>query len=494
MESPTLYICGQWHIGHGPLLQSINPATEEMVWQGLTADENDVNLAIESARSAYPEWFESGIETRIAFLRKYKQILEAEKNSLATTISLENGKPLWESFGEVNAMIGKVDISIDAYVHRCPEIFKEDKQRQMITRHHPHGVIAVFGPFNFPGHLPNGHIIPALLAGNTIVFKPSELTPLVAEKMIKIWEQVSLPKGVINLIQGGPDTGRMLAGHPDIDGLFFTGSWNTGSLLTQLFSKKPGKILALEMGGNNPLIVSTVTDLQACAYTTIQSAYLSSGQRCTCARRLIVPSGSLGDAFLSELIKMIGHLKIGPHTSRPEPFMGPVISINAAEKLLSAQENLKSQGGICLVEMKQCEPKSAFLSPGLIDVTQVKNRSDEELFGPILQLIRVDSFEKAIKEAANTEYGLTAGLLSDSKDEFEQLAKSLKAGLLCWNTPTTNASSALPFGGTGKSGNFRPTAYYAADYCAYPMTFMESQSLKLPENLAPGIHLSPNEL
>lgn len=482
------YIANKWVQGSGSLLSSYNPATGDLIWQGFTAAKADVDLAIAAARSAQPAWSSMPLEERKKFLLAFKTLLTAEKNDLAEMISLENGKPLWEAKNEVAAMLGKIDISIEAYALRCPEVTKSTTgTQQSIMRHRPHGVVAVFGPFNFPAHLPNGHFIPALLAGNAVIFKPSELTPLVAEKTIRIWERVGLPPGVINMIQGGPDTGALLAEHPGLDGLFFTGSWKVGQHLKELFSKKNGKILALEMGGNNPLVVMDVKDLKAAAYTTIQSAYLTSGQRCSCARRLIVPRGPKGDAFIEELLALVSTIHVGPYTESPEPFMGPLISQSAAEKLLATQERLKQEGGIPLLEMKPLEQGPSFLSPGLIDVTNVASRRDEEYFGPLLQLIRVDSFEKALEEASHTDYGLTAGFLGDDKGLFDQFAQHVKAGIISWNSPTTNVSSALPFGGTGKSGNFRPTAYYAADYCAYPVTFVENNLLQLPEKYAPGI-------
>lgn len=485
---PSLYINNKWVSGSGAHFNSYNPSTGEVIWQGAAAGKADVDTAVFAARAAQESWSEMPLETRKGFLLTFKTLLTNQKDDFAKTISLENGKPLWESKNEVTAMIGKIDISIEAYALRCPEVIKNvSGSQQSLMRHRPHGVVAVFGPFNFPGHLPNGHFIPALLAGNTIIFKPSELTPLVAEKALKIWENVGLPPGVINLIQGGPETGALLAEHPEIDGLFFTGSWKTGQHLTEIFSKKTGKILALEMGGNNPLVVMDIKDLKAAAYTTIQSAYLTSGQRCSCARRLIVPKGPKGDAFVEELLSLIRTIHVGPYTETPEPFMGPLISQSAAEKLLATQEKLKQEGGISLLEMKPLKQGPNFLSPGLIDVTAVAFRQDEEYFGPLLQLIRVNSFEEALEEASRTDYGLTAGFLGDDRSQFDQFAKHIKAGIISWNSPTTNVSGALPFGGTGKSGNFRPTAYYAADYCAYPVTFVENHSLHLPDQCVPGI-------
>src|ERR1035441_8931981 len=186
-------------------------------------------------------------------------------------------------------MTNKVGVSIQAFQERRQARVVESASGITATRFKPHGVVGVFGPFNFPGHLPNGHIVPALLAGNTVVFKPSELTPGVGEKAIELWKEAELPGGVINFIQGGRDIGQALLVHPNLDGVLFTGSAGVGKAMRRALADRPGKILALEMGGNNPLIVHETSDLAAAVYHTIQSAYLSSGQRCSCARRLIVP-------------------------------------------------------------------------------------------------------------------------------------------------------------------------------------------------------------
>jgi succinylglutamic semialdehyde dehydrogenase len=488
-----LFINRQWQIGSGPMFTSRNPMSEDIVWQGHSACEADVNNAVAAARTAFKEWSNVSLEARITCLEKFRDIVAESCDTLAETISKETGKPLWESKGEVKSIANKVTISIDAYRNRCPEVSKEQTNALLKTRHKPHGVIAILGPFNFPGHLPSGHIIPALLAGNTIVFKPSELTPLVGQMLIQCWEKSGLPIGVINLIQGGRATGRLLVNHPDINGLFFTGSWQTGKILTEQFAKHPGKILVLELGGNNPLIVSSVKDLKSAALITIQSAYLTSGQRCTCARRLIVPVGENGDAFIHELIKMIGEIKVGPYTDLPEPFMGPVISESAAQHLIATQDALKAKGGKPLIEMHLVKLDTALLSPGLIDITDTQNPVDEEVFGPLLQLIRVPDFDAAIVEANKTTYGLSAGLLSDKQDEYEKFYREIRAGVINWNTPLTGSSSAAPFGGIGRSGNFRPSAYYAADYCAYPVASMEATTVKLPVELPPGIDLRNNE-
>lgn len=469
--------------------QSRNPATTQIVWEGQNAEVKDVDKAVKNALAAFDSWSNLPLSQRIDYLQAFREKLTLSKENLANAISEEIGKPLWESRSEVGAMINKVDISIEAYHQRCKELIREQASGLSITRHKAHGVIAVFGPFNFPGHLPNGHIVPALLAGNTVVFKPSELAPLVAELTIQCWEQAELPKGVLNLIQGGRETGQLLADHPQINGLFFTGSWTTGLHFLEKFAQHPEKILALEMGGNNPLVVYETSNLRAASYCTIQSAFITSGQRCTCARRLIIPKGGQGDDFLQFLINDMRGIKVGPYTNIPEPFMGPVISEAAAKHLLNAQTNLRSKGGKILVELSHLIEGTGLVSPGLIDVTNIQHRLDEEFFGPLLQVIRVNGFDEALEEANKTAYGLSAGILTDKKENYEKFYQKIQAGVINWNTPTTGASSSAPFGGVRHSGNHRPSAYYAADYCCFPVASLEAQELKMPETLSPGLEL-----
>lgn len=488
-EHSSLYINNTWKKGSGSPFHSKDPATGDLLWEGYAAAQADVDEAVQCAHHALNSWSLLSLEERKQYLLTFKAALEKSQNKLAETISQETGKMLWDSLGEVKAMIGKVDLSIESFAQRCPEVTKTHPAGTLITRHKPHGVVAVFGPFNFPGHLPNGHIIPALLAGNTIVFKPSELTPLVAEETIRLWESCGLPPGVLNLIQGSRETGQHLASHPLLNGLFFTGSYLTGLFLSEAFGKHPEKILALEMGGNNPLLIGAVGDKTAAAYLTIQSAYLSSGQRCTCARRLIVPEGVEGDFFLNILLNMIKGISIGRYNAQPTPFMGPVVSEEHALKILAAQTALIDQGAHPLLPTSHLCPGTGFLSPGLIDVTPMKERPDQEIFGPILQIIRVKDFEEGIQEANKTRFGLSAGLLSDRPEEYEQFYRKIQAGVISLNAPLTGASSAAPFGGIGCSGNHRPSAYYAADYCAYPVASIESPRLEMPASIVPGIKI-----
>lgn len=330
----THYIAGQWQPGQGESLQSLDPVSQALLWQGQGATAAQVDAAVAAARGAFSLWAAHSLDGRIAVLERFAACLKSRADEVARAIGEETGKPLWEAATEVNSMVGKVAISIQSYRERTGEKSGPLGDATAVLRHKPHGVVAVFGPYNFPGHLPNGHIVPALLAGNCVLFKPSELTPKVAELTVKCWIEAGLPEGVLGLLQGGRETGVALAGHPGIDGLFFTGSSRTGNLLHAQFAGRPDKILALEMGGNNPLIVDQVADVDAAVYTIVQSAFISAGQRCTCARRLLVPQGEWGDALLARLVQVAGQLKVGRFDEQPAPFMGSVISLQAAAQLM----------------------------------------------------------------------------------------------------------------------------------------------------------------
>ncbi|MBN6714285.1 succinylglutamate-semialdehyde dehydrogenase [Pseudomonas capsici] len=485
----SLYIAGAWQAGQGEAFDSLNPVTQQVLWSGQGASASQVEVAVQAARQAFAGWASRSLEDRISVLEAFAASLKKHADELSHCIGEETGKPLWESATEVTSMVNKIAISVQSYRERTGEKSGPLGDATAVLRHKPHGVVAVFGPYNFPGHLPNGHIVPALLAGNTVLFKPSELTPRVAELTVKCWIEAGLPAGVLNLLQGGRETGIALAANPGIDGLFFTGSSRTGNALHQQFAGRPDKILALEMGGNNPLVVDQVQDVDAAVYTVIQSAFISAGQRCTCARRLLVPQGAWGDAFLARLVAVTATLEVGAFDRQPAPFMGSVISLQAAATLLAAQRDLLAKGAIALLEMTQPQDRAALLTPGILDVSAVSNRPDEELFGPLLQVIRYADFDAAIAEANDTQYGLAAGLLSDSEARYKQFWLQSRAGIVNWNKQLTGAASSAPFGGVGASGNHRASAYYAADYCAYPVASLEAGALTLPATLTPGIKL-----
>ncbi|MEX5745382.1 succinylglutamate-semialdehyde dehydrogenase [Massilia sp. X63] len=491
MPNLSNYIDGEWLAGSGPELATIDPSTGRQTWTSNASTAEDVARAAGAARAAFEAWALTPLEQRIAVCTRFRDLLKEHAEELAGIIAEEVGKPLWEARTEVTTMANKIDISVQSYGARTGESASKVADGNAVLRHRPHGVFAVYGPYNFPGHLPNGHIVPALIAGNTVVFKPSEYAPRTAVKTVQLWEQAGLPEGVLNLVNGGRDTGVALGQHPDIDGILFTGSSQTGTALHKQFGGKPGKMLALEMGGNNPLVVwdipSDPTLLDAAVHHTVMSAFISAGQRCTCARRLIIEDGPQAQAFLDRLVNIAATLQPGPSKADPQPFMGPVVSSLVAARLVQAQADMAAKGGKVLLQMKQLDPNAGFVTAGIVDTTDAQGIPDEEWFGPLLQVIRVKDFDEALRVANATEYGLAAALLSPSEALWKRFSVRARAGIVNWNRPTTGAASSAPFGGVGKSGNHRPSAYYAADYCAYPVASIETAELEMPAKLSPGL-------
>lgn len=452
------------------ILISTEPASGEELWRGPISN---VDAAVSTARRAWAAWAARALTDRIAVMRTFSNIVKRDNEELATLIAREAGKPLWEARSEVDAVVNKVDIAVQAYAERTgKKKFDSGINGSAAVRHKPHGVMAVLGPYNFPAHLPNGHIVPALIAGNAVLFKPSEKTPAVGEALVAAFHRAGVPEDVIQLVIGGPEEGKALVAHPGIDGVLFTGSAQAGIAINRKLAANPGKIVALEMGGNNPIVVIDTPKLTDAAAVILQSAFTSAGQRCTAARRLIVKE-SIYDELMAELVPMARKLMVGDPLGEPQPFMGPVIDNETADRLSESFVALITAGGRALLHMRRSVPDLPFLSPGIIDVTDIPDRPDIELFGPLLQVIRVPDFDTAIAEANNTRFGLSASLIGGNPDDYGRFWANIRAGIINWNSPTNGASSKAPFGGIGLSGNHRPAAYYAADYCAYPVASTE---------------------
>ena len=452
------------------ILISHEPASGAELWRGPCGD---VEAAVSAARRAWAAWAALPLGSRIEAMRSFANIVRRDGEALAELIAREVGKPLWEARNEVDAVAGKVDIAVQAFAERTgKKKFDAGLNASAALRHKPHGVMAVLGPFNLPAHLPGGHIVPALIAGNAVLFKPSEKAPATGEALVAAFHRAGVPEDVIQLVIGGPDHGKALVAHPGIDGVLFTGSAQAGIAINRKLANNPGKIVALEMGGNNPIVVIDTPKLADAATLIAQSAFSTAGQRCTAARRLIVKH-SVYDELMALLVPLTRRLMVGDPLGEPQPFMGPVIDNDTADRLSESFLMLLTAGGRALLHMRRTVIDLPFLSPGIIDVTDVPDRPDIELFGPLLQVIRVPDLDAGIAEANNTRFGLSASLIGGSPDDYGRFWANIRAGIINWNAPTTGASSKAPFGGIGLSGNHRPAAYYAADYCAYPVASTE---------------------
>ncbi|MGB5779771.1 MAG: aldehyde dehydrogenase family protein, partial [Allopontixanthobacter sediminis] len=255
-------------------------------------------------------------------------------------------------------------------------------------------------------------------------------------------------------------------------GVLFTGSAQAGIAINKKLAANPGKIVALEMGGTNPIVVIDTPKISDAAMLIVQSAFTSAGQRCTAARRLIV-TAKMYDPIIEEVRNLTKRIIVGQPFADPAPFMGPVIDNAAADQLVESFLYLLSHGGKAIKHLTRKDDELPFLSPAIIDTTAMTERPDVELFGPLLQVIKVDDFDEAIAEANRTRFGLSASLIGGGPQDYNRFWANIRAGIVNWNRPTNGASSSAPFGGIGLSGNHRPAAYYAADYCAYPVASSE---------------------
>ncbi len=481
------FIDGHWLDGLGAAWQRYSPIDEQAVWQGHWSNKQQTHDAIAAAKAAFAAWSETKLESRIEWCQRFADLVAERKEELARLLSLEVGKPLWEARTEVTACVAKVTNSIDAILKRRWTTTEQAGETLSVTRFRPHGVLLVLGPYNLPAHLPGAHIIPALLAGNTVLFKPSEQAPATGQWLTEAWQQVGLPPGVINLVHGGAEVAETGIQHAAVDGILFTGSQRVGVAIHKLLAGQPEKVLALEMGGNNPLVVYGTGDYRRAAITTILSAFITSGQRCTCARRLIVCGEEATHRMAEELRSLIPKIRVGLPFDEAPPFMGPLIHRQAAVSMLESQQQLVAAGGKLLAEMKVSDRCPALLAPGVIEIPQSQSVDDCERFGPLLLMQSAKDFDEAIAIAGNTRFGLSAGFIGDRVEDFHYFLHRVRAGVINWNRQTTGASGKLPFGGVGLSGNHRPSGFFAADYCSYPVASLESHQLNEVDSPIQGL-------
>lgn len=458
-------------------LVSFDPAQSDRVVYAATPDLSHVEDAVAAARRALPEWSSRSLEDRVAVLRHWQELTKANADRIADLIMMEMGKIRSECLFEANALGGKVDITLgpESLSRVTDYTTPVNDSRDGNCRFKPHGVMSVIGPFNFPAHLPNGHWVPAMLTGNTIVFKPSDKTPavgqLLTELMLEALRKAGAPLGVFNLVQGGGDVASRLVAHDDIDGVLFTGSWPVGRKILEANLDSPGKIVALELGGSNPAVVMPSAHMKQAVVECARAAFATTGQRCTCTRRIIVHE-AVADEFISAFCKTASTLLVGPGDSEDPVFMGPLVTSGSADDALAFQAGRVDAGGSILVQATRMDRPGNFVTPGVVQVERFTTESDRECFGPIAQIAVVSDFDQAIEQSNATRYGLAASIFTAEEHEFDQFFNAVRSGCINWNTGTAGASSKLPFGGLGHSGNHRPAAAFSVDYCAYPVANM----------------------
>ena len=477
-------IDGEWIPIPGETLVSHNPAhPDQTVWQGAPVLDH-VDLAVAAARRASTAWSGAPFEHRAAVLRRYAESCSARAEQIAQLITDETGKVLWETRGEAWTLPARVEQTLDtaptaglARVTNYSINLSDTRVGRCTFR--PHGVMAIIAPFNFPAYLPNGQYVPAMLMGNTIVLKPSDKTPgigqLLAELMHEALEAERAPHGVFNLVQGAGGISSSLTGHDGIDGILFTGSWAVGRRILEANLDRPGRIIALEMGGNNPAVVMPSADLKQAAVEIVRCAFNTTGQRCTCTRRAIIHE-SIADRLFPLIGKCASTLVFGDPKADHPVFAGPVISSQARKAVFDAQSRFERAGGRVLLQSSEIPRRAGwFLTPGILEVDRFTKDDpddcgcDTEVFGPLLRISLVSNLDDAIEQANATRYGLTASIFTKDAAEAEQFCRQARAGCINVNTGTAGATPKLPIGGLGLSGNHRPAGSFTLDCCAFPI-------------------------
>ena len=459
-----------------------DPADELGVFP--SADAHAVDEAVGRARKAFPAWREAGFEARAAVLRRFADRARERAPELAELVAREVGKALWDARAEAGLLATKVDVTLDEGLRGVAPLEPAAGQR---ATYHPRGVLAVYGPFNFPAHLPNGHIVPALATGNTVVFKPSELAPAVGAWMARLWREAGLPVGVLEVVQGGAETGRALAAHEDVDGLLFTGSYAVGRALREATLDQPHKLLALELGGSSAVVVLADADLDLAVAESAFSICATTGQRCTSARRLFVERSVL-EPFTEKLVGVLRGVSIGAPLDEGV-FMGPLVSQQAFERVARERARAAEPGGERLLLVEPDLP-SPYTGAGLVRFASTRQEHPyqrEELFAPEAALYPVDDLDEAIAAVNDSDYGLAASVMTRDRRHYDHCVGRVRTGILNWNKGTVGASGRLPFGGIGKSGNDRPAGISAALYCTFVQSHLESDAGFDPDALPPGM-------
>ncbi|WP_413289608.1 succinylglutamate-semialdehyde dehydrogenase [Bdellovibrio sp. HCB337] len=452
-----------------------------------------IDEACLAAKKAFPGWARLTLDERKTYLLRLKEIFDTHTEQMAQLISRDTGKPLWDSMTEAKNLGNKIDITLNNSLKLINETHIPNALPGVegVVRHRARGVMAVLGPFNFPAHLPNGHIVPALISGNTIVFKPSEQTPAVGQFMAQLIEKAEFPPGVFNLVQGDGESGRRLSANENVDGVLFTGSYDVGLKIKQETMSHYWKILALEMGGKNATVVWDDADMDKAIYETLIGSYLSTGQRCSGTSRIILHD-KIADEFTEKFYQAAKKLTIG-HWSE-NTFMGSLINAGAVDKYIRFQEIANREGCESMMRGKALDlkHKGYYVTPSIhlvpkFDPNSVYQKS--EIFGPNVAIYKSSNFDETLNIVNSTGYGLVMALFSKNKSLYEEALLRARVGLLNWNRTTNGASSRLPFGGMGKSGNDRPSADYAIQYCTVPVASLEDPTPFDKTKMLPGITL-----
>ena len=438
-----------------------------------------VGRAVEAARAAQRKWFALSQKERLTHLFQLQRSFENHVEEMAHAIVCETGKPHREAVGEAKALGARISLMANDGLERIATFSPDGVNGE--ARAHPQGVLAVLGPYNYPAHLLNAHVIPALITGNAVVLKPSEYCPWVGQIYAACAQEAGLPPGLLNLVQGGQDIGRALVMHPDVDGILFTGSSRTGRALTEACLDQPNKILALELGGKNAAVVLDDADLHQALAAIVQGAFLTTGQRCTATSRVLVHK-TIYPRFVEALAGAIAELRPGDPWA-DDTLFGPLANAPAFDRFLRLRAQATALGlearvpGETLDGGAYVTPSMHVLPDGHVDAP---GYLDEELFGPDLCVECIQDDEHAIERMRANPYGLANSIFTSKSERFERFFRETRSGILNHNRSTNGASGKLPFGGVGKSGNQRPAGIDAVRYTTFPVAILRSEPGEIP--------------
>jgi succinylglutamic semialdehyde dehydrogenase len=448
------------------------------------ADPGEVDAAVGRARAAFPAWRDAGPAARADVLLRFRDLARARAEEIARLVAREVGKALWDARSEAALLPAKVDATLGEGLRLVAPLEAGAGARATF---HPRGVLAVLSPFNFPVHLANGHLVPALALGNTVVLKPSELAPAAGEWLVRALRDAGAPPGVVEVVHGGAETGRALATHADVDGVLFTGSWSVGRALTQATLDQPGKILALEMGGKNAMLVIADAELELAVAEAALSIAATTGQRCSALSRIFVER-SIEGLFTERLAAVLAGLRIGPPLE-DGVFMGPLVSEGAFARATRLRALAEEADGEVVLDVDPKRPPP-FVGARLVRFPTLDQRHPyqrEEIFAPEAALYAIDDLDEAIAAVNDSDFGLVASVMTRDRTKYEHCVGRVRTGLLNWNRGTIGASGRLPFGGLRRSGNDRPAGIASSVYCSFPQSHLEHAGGLDPAALPPGM-------
>ena len=440
-----------------------------------------IEAVIQSAERGYETWRKLSFEERIGYLKKYQEIVRSKKDEIAMALALEVGKPLWEAKTEAAALDSKVSVTItDSYERITTETIKDVMPKiDGHTIYRPLGPSFVIGPFNFPCHLANGQILAALLAGNSVIFKPSEKTIYSAQLMIECFHEAGFPAGVVNFINGTGHTASKITSDKRIRGVFFTGSRGVGLRILENTYKDLNKLVALELGGKNSSIIHHDTNISHALPELLRACFLTSGQRCTSTSMILVHR-KIEQEFINQFKAVTERIIIGhPTLHKPEPFMGPLIDEHAEKLYFEFCGYGKQEGAEEIVAPKKLDVgyEGYYVSPSIHYAKKLNLKGkfiQEEIFGPNCFFVPYDDIEEAIHIANCTEYGLAASVFTRDPEIYKLCLRDIESGLINLNRSTVGASARLPFGGLKNSGNHHPAAVAMIDHCVGTVAALET--------------------